>query len=71
MKEYRITVEIDEEGRISADAGGFEGETCLTALEELLDELGGPTSEVKKKSEAFRTGVKTRGKGTVKLGRKP
>jgi len=33
MKEHNIMVEIDEEGRISADADGFEGETCLAELE--------------------------------------
>ena len=71
MKEYRIVVEIDEEGRISADADGFEGGTCLADLEKLLGELTGPVNEVKKKPEAFRTGVTGRRTGTVKLGRKP
>lgn len=39
MKEQRITVEIDREGRITADAEGFTGDACLRDLERLLDGL--------------------------------
>ena len=39
MKEQRIVIEIDEEGRIRADADGFAGDTCLRELEKLLEGL--------------------------------
>jgi hypothetical protein len=39
MKETRITIEIDHEGRITADADGFSGDACLKELERLLHEL--------------------------------
>lgn len=49
MKEQRITIEIDHEGRITADADGFAGDTCLRDLERLLDGLSpGPTSIARK-----------------------
>lgn len=71
MKENRITVEIDEQGRITADAAGFEGETCLAELDKLLGGLAATTSAVKKKPEAFRHRVTTRAPDRAKLGRKP
>lgn len=37
MAEQKITIEIDEDGKISAKTSGFKGETCLEALQELLD----------------------------------
>ena len=37
MSEQRITIEIDENGKISAKTAGFYGEACLAALQELLD----------------------------------
>jgi hypothetical protein len=39
MKEQRIEVEIDHDGRITAEAGGFSGDACLRDLERLLDGL--------------------------------
>jgi hypothetical protein len=44
MNELRIIVEIDDEGRITADAEGFSGDACLTDLHELLDGLAPPES---------------------------
>ena len=37
MKEYEITIWIDEDGKIEADAEGFEGSECLAELEKLLE----------------------------------
>lgn len=50
MKEYEITIWIDEDGQIEADAEGFEGGACLEELEALLE--GQPAiQEIEKKSE--------------------
>ena len=39
MKEQRITVTIDAEGKMSAKTTGLKGETCIEELEALLSEL--------------------------------
>ena len=39
MKEQRITVTIDAEGKMSAKTDGLKGETCIEELEALLSEL--------------------------------
>lgn len=36
MAEQRITIEIDEDGKITAKTAGFYGEACLDALQDLL-----------------------------------
>lgn len=36
MAEERITITIDEDGKISASTQGMKGEMCLAELEELL-----------------------------------
>ena len=37
MKEQRITVTIDADGKMSAKTSGLKGETCIEELEALLD----------------------------------
>lgn len=37
MSEQRVTIEIDEHGKISAKTSGFYEEACMDALQELLD----------------------------------
>ncbi|UGV41775.1 DUF2997 domain-containing protein [Methanococcoides orientis] len=37
MAEQRITIEIDEEGKIVAKTSGFKGEACMDELQKLLD----------------------------------
>lgn len=37
MPEERITIDIDEDGKITAKTSGFYGNTCMDALIELLD----------------------------------
>ena len=39
MKEQRITVTIDADGKMSAKTDGLKGETCIEELEALLSEL--------------------------------
>ncbi len=50
MPEQKITLTIDDEGSISAKTSGFKGESCLEALDELLN-LEGVVSSVKKTDE--------------------
>ena len=52
MKEQRITIEIDPEGRITADADGFTGGACLKDLERLLEGLAPGTATVERKPDA-------------------
>lgn len=52
MKEQRITVEIDHEGRITADAEGFTGEACVKDLERLLEGLAPGTASLDRKPDA-------------------
>jgi len=39
MAEHRIDITIDEDGKITASTEGIKGETCLSALQELIGEL--------------------------------
>ncbi len=50
MPEQRVVITIDDEGAITAKTSGFKGESCLHALDELLD-LDGVVSNVKKTDE--------------------
>lgn len=52
MKEQRITIEIDHEGRISADADGFSGDACLRDLDCLLEGLSVGKTRMEHKPEA-------------------
>lgn len=69
MKEQRITIEIDAEGRITADAEGFTGEACLKDLERLLVDLAPGNALIERKPEAGGARVVT--KSTQTVGRKP
>ncbi|MFM7199193.1 MAG: DUF2997 domain-containing protein [Myxococcota bacterium] len=57
MKEQKIVVEIDRDGRITADAEGFTGDACLKDLEKLLEGLGSLPESTARKPDA----------GTVKM----
>jgi len=50
MPEQRIVLTIDDEGGITAKTSGFKGESCLDAMDALLD-LDGVVSSVKKSDE--------------------
>jgi len=68
MKEQRITIEIDGDGRITADAEGFTGDTCLRDLERLLEGLAPGTATVDRKPDAGT--VKVAAARTVTMGKK-
>ena len=53
MKEYKIKVDIDETGKISAETFGIEGIECVDELSELLKELGN-IEKIKKKPEYYK-----------------
>lgn len=50
MPEQKITLTIDDDGAITAKTSGFKGESCLEALDKLLN-LDGVVSNVKKTDE--------------------
>ena len=52
MAEQRITITIDENGKIDASTSGIKGEMCLSELQELLDDLDNLQS-VKKTDEYY------------------
>ena len=52
MKKHTIIIEIDGEGRLTADADGFEGDQCVRDIERLLADLASTPAEVKRKTEA-------------------
>ncbi|MBM4367904.1 MAG: hypothetical protein FJ102_16950 [Deltaproteobacteria bacterium] len=69
MKEQRITIEIDHEGRITADADGFTGDACLKDLERLLEGLAPGSATVDRKPDAGTGRVTTT--RTQVVGKKP
>jgi Protein of unknown function (DUF2997) len=71
MKEQRITVEIDREGRVSADAEGFTGDLCLKELGRLLDGLSAQRERVERKPDAGMAGLASRSGVHVGRGKKP
>jgi hypothetical protein len=68
MKEKRITIEIDEQGSLTADAEGFSGDACLRDLDKLLEGLGTGVSTVERKPDAGTLHVTS--KKTLTTGRK-
>ncbi|MDO6683766.1 DUF2997 domain-containing protein [Oceanobacter sp. 5_MG-2023] len=50
MPEQKIVITIDDDGVIIAKTAGFKGESCLEALDDLLN-LNGVVGEVKKTDE--------------------
>lgn len=60
MKEQRITIEIDSQGQITADADGFSGDACLRDLEQLLEDLSPGAAIVERKPDRGGRRVVTR-----------
>ena len=52
MEEEKIIIEIDENGRITADLEGFKGEICETEIGELLEGIA-EINVVHKKDDYF------------------
>ena len=50
MPEQRIIITIDGDGAITAKTDGFKGDSCLEALDKLL-ELDGVVSDMKKTAD--------------------
>ena len=69
MKEQRIKIEIDSQGRITADADGFTGDACLRDLERLLEGLAPGTATVDRKPDAGTARITTA--RTQSQGKKP
>lgn len=59
MKEQKIVVEIDRNGRITADAEGFTGDACLKDLEKLLEGLGSLSESTTRKGDDTQAKVRT------------
>lgn len=69
MKEQRIIIEVDREGRLTANADGFSGDACLRDLERLLEGLAPGTATVDRKPDAGTALVSAPQRQT--LGKKP
>jgi len=70
MKELRITVEIDAEGKIVADAEGFSGDACLRELDKLLEGMAATRERVERKPDEGDARAKARATKTVGVGKK-
>ncbi|MHA1766537.1 MAG: DUF2997 domain-containing protein [Promethearchaeota archaeon] len=65
MKEEKIIIEIDEDGKITADAEGFTGKICVKELEKILEDM----PEIKKiehKKEYYKKDAKVKHITTIK-----
>jgi hypothetical protein len=69
MKEQRITIEINREGRITADAEGFSGDACLRDLERLLEGLAPGKATLDRKPDSGQANIAAA--RTQLLGKKP
>ena len=58
MNERTVTITIDADGRITADADGFSGDACLRDLERLLDGLAPATASVTRKPNEGRAATR-------------
>ena len=67
MAEQKITLIIDEEGAVSAKTEGFKGETCLAALEQLLEEQPIATSRT---TDEFNQSVTVQHRQTIQQGKR-
>jgi len=58
MKEFKIEIEIDENGNIKAETKGMQGDICISELEDILSGLEGKQSH-KNKPEFYQKNSKT------------
>jgi hypothetical protein len=70
VKEQRITIEIDEAGKITADADGFSGDACLRDIDKLLEGIAAAREETTRKPDEGDARAKARAGKTVTVGKK-
>ena len=70
MKEQKIVIEIDHEGKLTAEAEGFTGDACLKELDRLLEGIAAHRETVERKPEVNDQRVSTRGRRTVSTEKK-
>jgi len=68
MKEQRIVVEITPEGKLTAEAEGFSGDTCIKEMEKLLESLAAGIDSVQRHGDP--RSAETSVQRTQNLGRK-
>ena len=69
-EEEKIIIDIDENGKISADLDGFKGEACIEEISELLEGLA-EINSIEKKDDYFmedETYIRKRQERKQKLG---
>lgn len=71
MREQRIEIEIDEHGRIKADAHGFTGDACIKDLEKILADCPGAWVSIDRKQAERPTSSSTSPKTDLKTGGHP
>ncbi len=70
MKEHRITIAIDGNGAIHADAEGFSGDACVKDLERLLEGLATEGGAIERKADHAGPGARRTVVATATVGRK-
>lgn len=70
MKEQKITIEIDEAGKITADAEDFSGDTCLRDIDKLLEGIAAAREETTRKPDEGDARVKAQAGKTITVGKK-
>jgi len=53
MQEFKIEIEIDEEGSLKAETKGMEGEVCVNEIENILKGIDGEMNS-KNKPEFYK-----------------
>lgn len=64
MKEYKIEIEIDEKGNISAETFGMQGNICEKELDKILEDVKGE-QEIQNTDDYYK---KQQSKQTIKRG---
>ena len=70
MKEQKITIEIAQDGKLTADAEGFTGDACMEELDKLLAGIAANQETVERKPDADSRRVSVRGRNTLTTGKK-
>lgn len=71
MREQRIEIEIDEHGRIKADAHGFTGDACIQDLVKILADCPGAWATVTRKQPEQPSRASTSNQANLKSGGRP